>query len=205
VGATHRARQAATVAAVLAAGLPMALACGSAVAADADAAREKAQLCAVCHGPEGNSTNPAVPSLAGQPAQFIATQLFQFREGNRKDPQMTPLAAGLSNADMNALAAYFSRQKPAAPARASDPAAVAAAQRLTEQYHCVQCHGAALAGQQHIPRLSGQQRDYLRAQLIGFKAGTRADMDGNMTSAAQALSEKDIELLADYLSGLDRP
>jgi len=74
----------------------------------------KAQACVACHGPGGNSTDPAMPSLAGQPAQFISMQLFMFREGNRKDPQMSPMASSLSNADMNELAAYFSRQKPAA-------------------------------------------------------------------------------------------
>jgi cytochrome c553 len=73
---------------------------------------------------------------------------------------------------------------------------------LTEQHHCVACHGPALKGQQHIPRLAGQQRQYLHTQLRGFKAGTRFDMDGNMTSAAQPLSDADIELLADYLAAL---
>lgn len=171
-------------------------------AADLEAGRQKAQGCFACHGPGGNSTNPAMSSLAGQPAQFIAMQLFQFREGIRKDPEMTPMAAGLSNADLNDLAAYFSAQRPAAPAHAVDPATAAAGRHLTEQHHCVQCHGPALTGQQHIPRLAGQQREYLRVQLRGFKAGTRADIDGNMTSAAQLLSDADIEILADYLAGL---
>jgi cytochrome c553 len=70
---------------------------------------------------------------------------------------------------------------------------------------CTQCHGPALLGQQHIPRLAGQQPDYLRVQLLGFKAKTRSDIDGNMTSAAQALSDKDIEVLVDYLPGLAAP
>jgi cytochrome c553 len=60
-------------------------------------------------------------------------------------------------------------------------------------------------GQQHIPRLAGQQAEYLRTQLRGFKASTRFDMDGNMTSAAQSLSDADIDILADYLSGLGSP
>ena len=68
--------------------------------------------------------------------------------------------------------------------------------------NCVQCHGHALVGVQHIPRLAGQQYEYLRTQLRGFKAQTRADLDGNMTSAAQPLTEKDIDVLADYLAGL---
>ena len=59
-------------------------------------------------------------------------------------------------------------------------------------------------GQQHIPRLAGQQAEYLRAQLRGFKAATRFDMDGNMTSAAQPLSEADIDVLVNYLASLQQ-
>jgi cytochrome c553 len=176
-----------------------------ALATDLEAGRHKAQVCAPCHGQGGNSVNPVWPSLAGQPEQFITMQLFQFREGNRKDPLMTPMAAGLSNADMNDLAAYFSKQKPAPPSHKTAPENAAAAPRLTQQFNCVQCHGPALLGQQHIPRLAGQQFEYLRTQLRGFKAGTRADLDGNMSSAAQALTATDIETLADYLSGLGAP
>lgn len=143
-----------------------------------------------------------MPSLAGQPAQFISLQLFMYREGMRKDPRMSPMASSLSNADMNELAAYFSRQKAAAPSHKTAPENTAPGRRLAEQHHCMQCHGPALLGLQHIPRLAGQQFDYLRTQLRGFRAKTRADFDGNMTAAAEALSEKDIEILADYLSGL---
>jgi cytochrome c553 len=178
---------------------------GAALSADPEAGRQKAQPCVACHGPGGNSVNPAVPSIAGQPAQFISMQLFQFREGNRKDPQMTPITAGLSNADMNDLAAYFAAQKPAPPAHAADPAKAETAKRLAQQYNCVQCHGPALLGLQHIPRLAGQQYAYLKNQLLGFKASTRADLDGIMTSAAMALSAADIDILADYLAGLGAP
>jgi cytochrome c553 len=160
------------------------------------------QLCAACHGPEGNSVIPANPSLAGQPEQSISTQLFQFREGNRKDAQMSPMAEKLSNKEMNELAAYFSKQKAAAPSHKTSPENTAAGAKLAQQFNCVQCHGPALRGQQHIPRLAGQQHEYLLAQMRLFKAQKRADLDGNMTSAAQPLSDKDIEILADYLAGL---
>ena len=173
--------------------------------ADTEAGRQKAQVCVACHGANGNSANPAVPTLAGQPEQFIVTQLFMFREGKRKDAQMSPFAAKLSNADLNDLAAYFSAQPHAPPAHATAPDKIAAGRRITEQNNCVACHARTLMGQQHIPRLAGQQAEYLRAQLRGFKASTRFDMDGNMTSAAQALSDADIDILADYLSGLGAP
>ena len=179
------------------------LACARvALAADAEVQRQKAQTCVACHGLEGNSVNPAVPSLAGQPKQFITTQLVMFRQGNRKDPQMSPIAANLGNAEIDDFGNYFSSQKPAPPARKTAPDKIPASRRLAEQNHCVACHGPELKGQQHIPRLAGQQAAYLRTQLRGFKASTRFDMDGQMTSAAQALSDADIELLADYLSGL---
>ena len=161
------------------------------------------QLCMACHGANGNSTNPAVPSLAGQPGQFIGTQLVMFREKRRNDPQMSPIAATLSNADISALGKHFSAQEHTPPAKAPTEVVAIAGRRIAEQFNCVACHGPALKGQQHIPRLAGQQADYLRAQLAGFKAGTRFDMDGNMTAAAQPLSPADIDVLADYLSTLN--
>ncbi len=185
-------------AAILAAAL-----CLCTVSALGDEVPRKAQACTVCHGLSGNSTDPAMASLSGQPAQFITTSLYMFREGIRKDPLMSPIASGLSNADMNELAAYFSQQKPAAPAHKTSPENVDIGAQLSRQHHCVQCHGPSLAGLQHIPRLAGQQFAYLRKQLRGFKAQTRADWDGNMTSAVQALSERELDVLADYLSGLN--
>jgi cytochrome c553 len=178
------------------------LACAGAAAAGTDAQREKAAPCSACHGEEGRSTLAEIPSLAGQPKQFITTQLVMFREGNRKNPVMTVLAVPLSNADINELGGYFAAQAPAPPVPALAAAAAAAGKNLTEKHNCVTCHGAELHGQQHIPRLAGQRADYLRAQLLGFKAGTRFDMDGNMTAAAQALTPADIETLASYLGTL---
>jgi cytochrome c553 len=183
----------------------LALAGGAASAADLEAGKRKAVLCEACHGPGGNSVIPVNPSIAGQPVQFISNSLLFFREGNRKDPQMAPIASTLSNADMNDLAAYFSSLKMAPPKHRSSPENAAAGPGLAQKFMCTQCHGPALVGLQHIPRIAGQQPDYLRTQLLGFKAQKRADIDGNMTSAAQALSEKDIEVLADYIAGLGAP
>jgi len=183
-----------TSAAALAAALCFS-ACHVALAADP-------QLCAACHGPEGNSVIPANPSIAAQPEQSISIQLFQFREGNRKDAQMTPMAANLSNKEMNELAAHFSKQKAAPASHKTSPENASAGPKLAQQFNCVQCHGPALRGQQHIPRLAGQQYGYLLAQLRKFKAQTRADLDGNMTSATEPLSDKDIEILVDYAAGL---
>jgi len=186
----------------LAAGL-LGLACAVSVfAAGTDAQRQKAALCESCHGTEGRSLAPDVPSLAGQPKQFITTQMVMFREGNRKNAIMNPIAAPLSNAEINELGSYFSAQTSAPAGKPLGTDAATAGRSLAEKLNCTQCHGTELQGQQHIPRLAGQQAEYLRVQLLGFKAGTRFDMDGNMTAAAQPLTPADIDTLASWLSTL---
>ena len=170
-------------------------------AAAADATNTKVQLCQACHGPAGNPTDPAIPALAGQPKQFITTQLVMYREGRRINDVMSAIAKDMPNPDINEYGTYFSAQKRTvitAPDLPADKLAAGAA--VTQRFNCVQCHGPTLMGLQHIPRIAGQQADYLRAQMIGFKAGTRFDMDGNMTAAAQPLTPADIELLSVYLS-----
>jgi cytochrome c553 len=74
--------------------------------------------------------------------------------------------------------------------------------QLADADNCTQCHGPGLLGQEHIPRLAGQHAEYLKQQLLEFKAATRGDIDGNMTSAAQPLSDADIDTLAQYAASL---
>jgi cytochrome c553 len=177
----------------------------NASAADIEAGRQKAQVCVACHGAGGNSEIEEIPALAGQTTLAITTALYQFREGNRKNPVMSPFAVNLSNADMNNLAAYFAAEKRVQKvAHTASADSTTQGPELAKQYNCVQCHGPQLLGQQHIPRIAGQQYSYLLAQLKGFKATTRADMDGNMSSAASMLKDSDIEILADYIASLQR-
>jgi len=81
---------------------------GAAGAADVEAGKTKSAVCVACHGPEGKSSNPLWPNLAGQKDQYIMKQLKAFRAGERTDPLMSPMAAGLSDEDIENLAAYFS-------------------------------------------------------------------------------------------------
>jgi len=170
-------------------------------AADAAAGERKAGICVACHGAGGNSTNPTVPSLAAQPPLYIYYQLLQFREKRRNDAQMSPFATNLSDGDMRDIAAYYAAQSPQPAVQPSNPAKSAAGKRAADRHHCGSCHLPTYAGQNHIPRLAGQQYDYLLRQLRGFKAGIRPDIDGTMASAAQPLSDADIENLAHYLAG----
>lgn len=68
--------------------------------------------CVACHGPNGVSIAPIYPNLAGQKMEYIVTQLKAFRDGQRVNPIMSPMAKGLSNIDIANLALYLSTLKP---------------------------------------------------------------------------------------------
>jgi len=118
---------------------------------------------------------------------------------------MAPFAAKLSNADLNDLAAYFNAQTMTPPTGQASAQTIAKGRAVTAANNCVACHTATLVGQQQMPRLAGQHKPYLLEQLKAFKAGTRGDLDGTMTSAAQGLVVEELDMLADYLSTLQVP
>jgi cytochrome c553 len=171
-------------------------------AADAEAGKRKAELCAGCHGADGNSASAMFPSLAAQPPLYVYYQLLQFRNLQRKDPSMTAIASTMSDADMKDIAAYYEAQAAKAPEKALEPAQIEGGNAIAARNHCGSCHMPGYTGQKHIPRLAGQHYDYLVKELRGFKTGARPDIDGTMASAAQPLSDKDITDMAAYLAGL---
>jgi len=119
--------------------------------------RLKAEVCAPAT-PGGQFGEPC-SALDRRPAgAFVATELFLFREGNRKDPQMSPIAAGLSNGDLNDLAEYFAAERPAPPKHRTAPENAAAAPALAHKFHCVQCHGPELLGSSTFRGWRGSSR-----------------------------------------------
>jgi cytochrome c553 len=172
-------------------------------AQDVGAGRAKSQVCAACHGADGNSTNPAWPTLAGQTWRYTYLQLKDFNEGRRSDPQMTPFAANLSREDMLDLAAYFAAQKPAAPAFKPDPAKIERGRAKAAEALCTMCHLGGFKGQNEIPRVAGQHPEYVVKQMQDFKTGRRTNDAGNMSAVSKTLSDADIDALAQYLANLD--
>ena len=170
-------------------------------AADGDV-QSKAQVCVACHGPNGNSKDPQYPVLAGQNARYIYLQLQDFKEGRRKDAQMTPMAQPLTREDMLALADYYSKQKQTATAFKADAAKVAAGKKKSDEVLCPMCHLGQFVGQNEIPRVAGQHYAYVKKQLQDFKAKRRTNDAGNMTSVAATLSDDDIENLSQYIANL---
>ena len=180
---------------VLAACLP-----ASAPARDAEAGREKARVCAACHGADGNSTIAQNPILAGQTARYIYMQLRDFKRGRREDPMMSPMAANLSKQDMLDLAAYYSSQKFNGQNSRGDPALVARGKTVADAALCTICHLGGFSGQNEIPRTAGQHYEYNLKQLLDFKERRRTNDAGNMTAVVRTISDEDLEAVAAYLS-----
>lgn len=165
-------------------------------AADIAAGEKKAETCGGCHGPKGNSSNPQWPNLAAQQSNYLVNQLKAFKNGDRNNPVMQPMAANLTDEDMANLAAYFSAQK--AESAGGDPALAKSGQAKASM--CLGCHGASAEGNGQFPRLAGQHPDYLAQQLKSFKDGSRKG--GPMQAMTANLSEEDMKALAAYFGSL---
>lgn len=159
---------------------------------------ERIQLCAACHGEDGNSRTPNVPSLAGQPEFFLVNQLFLFREGVRKVPGMSEMTKGLKDEDLVALAKHFTALEPKASEEKLDPALVKRGAALAEPMRCASCHLPSLAGQEQMPRLAKQRIDYLMHSMKQFRDDARSGADTQMNNVLIGVSDDDIAALAHY-------
>jgi cytochrome c553 len=165
-------------------------------AADVNAGKEKAQMCAGCHGTQGVSNNPQWPSLAGQTAVYIAAQLNAFKSGSRDNGSMKGIAGSLNDTDITNLAAYFASLKP--KSAGGDTALAKTGKDKVGM--CLGCHGNNAQGQAAFPRLAGQHPAYLTKQLSDFKSGQRKG--GPMGAMVGSLSEQDMQEIAAYLGSL---
>lgn len=171
----------------------------------AQALHQKA--CAACHGVDGHSQIDGVPSLAGQPAVFIETQLVYIREGLRDVPAMKEVSKGLSDAEMTQLGRWYATL----PAKAQsgrqgnriNAAAFARGQVLAKQALCGTCHMPNYQGQQQVPRLSSQREDYLQVTLRLMRDGQAAGRDTIMTTALEGLDNQALDDLAHYFANRD--
>lgn len=167
-------------------------------------------VCGTCHGPDGNSTDPMFPRLAGQHASYLARQLKSFKEETRGDPYaiayMWGMAGGLSEGTIDALAEFYAGRK-TGPGRSHGQATIARGRDIFEHGipsqgvpACAACHGSDALGSDAYPRLAGQHAEYILKQLASFQSNMRnvAVMHG----VAQNLRKPEMRAVADYLESL---
>ena len=173
-----------------------------ALAQDAEAGKKKAALCAACHGLDGNSSAPQYPILAQQTQRYLYLQLRDFNRGRRKDPMMTPIAANLSKEDMLDLSAWFSSQSFNGQNARKTDGDITRGKKASDDALCTMCHLGAFSGQNEVPRVAGQNYDYVLNQLMNFKARRRTNDAGNMTAVVGTISDEELAAIAAYVSTL---
>jgi len=170
--------------------------------ARADTLEERAAMCGGCHGENGIPQERTTPAIWGQHQGYLYLNLRDYKRGDRKDDQMTPVVDLLDTEDIKALAEYFSKKQwprlgqPAAPRDIAQRA-----QRANTSVGCTGCHQDSYLGEGTQPRLAGQWKDYLQQSMLDFRTRKRANNPG-MSDLMLATSEDDIKALAEYLAGL---
>ena len=183
----------------------------AAAAGDAAAGKPKTAVCAACHGATGVSIAPNFPSLAGQGKGYLVKQISEIKNGERKVIEMTGMVENLSDQDIADIAAFYASQ--AAPVGVAKESSVEIAQKLYRGGDvekgipaCTACHAPTGNGNSlaKFPALAGQHSDYIAKQLRDFREGDRTN-DGDtriMRDIAEKLSNKQIDALSSYISGL---
>lgn len=171
-------------------------------------ASERFAACLACHGEGGRSTQPLIPSLAGQPSFYAITQLFLFREGRRGNEAMTAVAKGMSDDDMRAFSELIEKLPPIEPGPATnklDAQRMRTGATLAQQNHCASCHGADYAGGKQVARLANQREDYLTQTLKDFRSGKRVGYTSAMNEALTGISPSALADVAYFLANLPKP
>jgi len=179
-------------------------------AGNASAGKDKAAMCAACHGEDGNSPTNMFPKIAGQGEAYLVKQITEFKIGGRKNAMMAPMVAGLSDQDIADLSAYFASKK-STPGAVSEEL-VEAGQALYRGGNkesgvpaCMACHGPTGAGVPAAkwPALSGQYASYTTTQLNAFADGSR-DNDPNsmMQDIAKKMTDDEIKAVSAFIAGL---
>lgn len=177
-----------------------------------EAGKQKSLTCSACHGADGNSVNPEWPSLAGQNSRYTVQQIQAYQSGQRQNVLMSGMAMGLSDQDMEDLAAFYQAQP--VILRTADPTLVALGERIYRGGvaergvpACGACHGPKgignpLAG---YPVIRAQHATYTAMTLKEYATGARkSDTPYNqmMRNIAAALQQDEIDALASYIQGL---
>jgi len=162
--------------------------------------------CMLCHGANGESTSEVFPRLAGQNAEYVASELAAFASGARPSTAMAGIASRLTPAEMKALGRLYQQMEPPRePAR--DPALAAVGHyihhfgnRFSGVPSCASCHGADARGRANLPRLANQFPSYLLAQLEKFNERVRTDENQIMHTITSRMTKLEMAAVSEYLS-----
>lgn len=167
-----------------------------------------ANTCAGCHGTNGHSGGPAMPSIAGLPLEYLRAILVEFQTGARPSTVMGRIAQGYDQGEIEALARYFSEQPwksaseiPHAPTFTRiDPEQVEKGAQLVKKNRCHVCHeenGKTM--DRDTPRMGGQGLDYLIVKMHDYKDEHRViPQPKKMAARIKSLSDEEVAAIAHF-------
>lgn len=163
--------------------------------------RKVAAVCANCHGEGGNSLKPEIPNLAGQNPAYLIEQLRKFADGRRRNEFMEGMIKAMNSDEKIGMVLFYANQK-VVRKPVSNPALAA---KGKEHYSktCWRCHGEDGRGNEKFARIAGQQPDYLRATLRGYRAGTGLRIDPLMAATTQLMTDADIDAVVAYVMSME--
>jgi cytochrome c553 len=161
---------------------------------DLDEGRAVANMCRTCHGLDGYARLPIAPHIGGEPASYLAGQLRAFRSGEREHEIMSLVAAGLSDAQIEDVVAWYAAQTvTAVPPPEFDAAAA--------PDPCATCHGAdGIAVVEDAPNLAAEDTIYLETQLKAFRSGRR--QHEVMSPIAEGLDDAEIRAVSEWYAAI---
>ncbi|HZV54468.1 MAG TPA: c-type cytochrome [Rhodocyclaceae bacterium] len=159
--------------------------------------------CAGCHGTSGGSAGPSMPSLASQSKTAIVDAMKKFKSGERPSTIMGRLAKGYTDADFEAMASFFSKQKVHFTGQMVDPAKAKKGASLQEG-NCDRCHlEDGKEGKDDTPTMASQWLPYLKIQMDLYQSGQRK-MPEKMAEKVKPLSKEDLDALLHFYASVNK-
>ena len=166
--------------------------------ADAEAGKDKAQFCMICHKP--NFSSASVPLLAGQKREYLYKQIKDYKEKQRPGSIMQMNVANLSDQDMHDITDYFSSREVIRETFSLDSVKINQGESKAEELKCASCHMADFSGDKEVPSLVAIDPIYIMNQLVAFQTGNRLHP---LINSSSQISESDTEDLGQYFAQLE--
>ena len=167
-----------------------------------------ANTCAGCHGTNGVSGGPAMPSIAGMPSDYLKQIMADYKSGDRPSTIMGRLAKGYTEKETAQIADFFAKQKwqnakSAPQSKLATPVNAKLAKKgskIQNKRKCEKCHeDGGVFQDEDTPRMAGQWLDYLRFKMQDFKhKGMKVPQPKKMKKQINKMSAQDLEAVAHF-------
>jgi sulfide dehydrogenase cytochrome subunit len=170
----------------------------------ADPIEGLARTCNNCHGVNGVSAGPSMPSIGGQSEAYLKQVMMQWKSGERASATMTRLIKGYSDEQIAGLAKYFAAKPWVPVAQKVSANALKTGKEVTER--CETCHGetGSKPDDELTPKLHGQWAQYMELEMLKYRDDGFQMAHKKMKNTARKLDEAGVATAAQYYAGQNK-